>query len=579
MSDNNIVYLDLTGNTVYANTFDSGLFCSKDFGNNWTRPDTTKIPFSIITATATFESTIYVGSYRNAYRSSDGGDSWTNISQALVGKVTGFAKIGGVVYCSANSEGTTGGEIYSSNDEGNHWTHLWGDPGTVGINTIIAFENSLIAASSGHGVLISYDSGLSWKEVNDGLRNKNIYTINDLDSTLFAATLEGGFASTDKGMTWLDINNGLLSTQAFSLANIDNTLFAATGVISTSRDLGLTWATTTQIDQTGTGVNQIIAFDKSIFVSNREGKTFRSTDNGENWTLFAVGGAGVYLSLFDLQGKSLIAEAGDLFSTTDLGNTWEKLGSIAGNAYAFGSIGNNLVASTYSRTTYHSTDNGKNWTEVNIASKNIQVTCFARFGNRIFAGTFGEGIYYSLDSGATWLPNNYGLDGKVIQKLRVFNNSVFICCENGVFVSLDSGNRWISIDEGLINTDAYDIAAIGNELFVGLYGASVWHRPFTQLSVGDQPLRIENRPVASQNYPNPFNRTTIISFVLPSPGTVSLKIIDPLGKEAGSPLSEQNLCAGYHEIRWDANGLPDGVYYYHLMSGSLNETKKIVLIR
>jgi hypothetical protein len=81
-----------------------------------------------------------------------------------------------------------------------------------------------------------------------------------------------------------------------------------------------------------------------------------------------------------------------------------------------------------------------------------------------------------------------------------------------------------------------------------------------------------------QNYPNPFNPATTISFSLPSKGFVSLKVFDLVGREVATIVSEE-MSAGNYTKRWNANGMPSGVYFYRLQAGSFSETKKLVLLR
>jgi hypothetical protein len=82
----------------------------------------------------------------------------------------------------------------------------------------------------------------------------------------------------------------------------------------------------------------------------------------------------------------------------------------------------------------------------------------------------------------------------------------------------------------------------------------------------------------SQNYPNPFNPSTTISFSLPSKSFVSLKIFDVVGREVATLVS-QELSAGNYKQQWNANGMPSGVYFYRLQSGSFTETKKLILLK
>jgi hypothetical protein len=82
----------------------------------------------------------------------------------------------------------------------------------------------------------------------------------------------------------------------------------------------------------------------------------------------------------------------------------------------------------------------------------------------------------------------------------------------------------------------------------------------------------------AQNYPNPFNPSTTISFSLPSKSFVSLKIFDVVGREVKTLVS-QELSAGNYKQQWNANGMPSGVYFYRLQSGSFTETKKLILLK
>ena len=81
-----------------------------------------------------------------------------------------------------------------------------------------------------------------------------------------------------------------------------------------------------------------------------------------------------------------------------------------------------------------------------------------------------------------------------------------------------------------------------------------------------------------QNYPNPFNAATTIRYELPQDGVVTLKIYDILGQEVASILNEFKT-ANWYEVDFSAIGLPSGVYFYRLQSGSFVETKKMVLLK
>jgi hypothetical protein len=82
----------------------------------------------------------------------------------------------------------------------------------------------------------------------------------------------------------------------------------------------------------------------------------------------------------------------------------------------------------------------------------------------------------------------------------------------------------------------------------------------------------------SQNYPNPFNPTTTIKYHIPELSFITLKVYDVLGNEIETLVSEERA-AGSFEVKFDATGLPSGIYFYRLQAGSIVETKKMVLMK
>ncbi len=81
-----------------------------------------------------------------------------------------------------------------------------------------------------------------------------------------------------------------------------------------------------------------------------------------------------------------------------------------------------------------------------------------------------------------------------------------------------------------------------------------------------------------QNYPNPFNPETTIKFRLPKSSFVTLQIFNLVGQEI-IRLVDGFKAAGGHEVKWQSQGLPSGVYFYRLQTGNFSETKKLILQR
>jgi hypothetical protein len=79
------------------------------------------------------------------------------------------------------------------------------------------------------------------------------------------------------------------------------------------------------------------------------------------------------------------------------------------------------------------------------------------------------------------------------------------------------------------------------------------------------PERIELFP----NYPNPFNPTTTLSYQLPMPAKVTLKVFNLLGQEVATLIDEEQR-AGYHQSTWSAAHAASGVYVAQLVATTVD---------
>ncbi len=81
-----------------------------------------------------------------------------------------------------------------------------------------------------------------------------------------------------------------------------------------------------------------------------------------------------------------------------------------------------------------------------------------------------------------------------------------------------------------------------------------------------------------QNFPNPFNPTTIIGYDIPKLSHVHLVIYDILGRQIQNLVNEGKT-PGHYQVIFDANDLPNGIYFYRLQAGIYSETKKLMVIK
>ena len=90
--------------------------------------------------------------------------------------------------------------------------------------------------------------------------------------------------------------------------------------------------------------------------------------------------------------------------------------------------------------------------------------------------------------------------------------------------------------------------------------------------VGNAPAPV----TLSQNYPNPFHTSTTIQYELKNAAGVSIKIFDLTGQQVATAF-DGFQSAGEHQIEWNAEGTPAGVYFYTLRTGEFVGTGKLVI--
>jgi photosystem II stability/assembly factor-like uncharacterized protein len=103
--------------------------------------------------------------------------------------------------------------------------------------------------------------------------------------------------------------------------------------------------------------------------------------------------------------------------------------------------------------------------------------------------------------------------------------------------------------------------------------AAVTEAP-SQASTGALPEAV----ALSAVYPNPFNEAATIRFALPEQADVDLAVYDLLGRLVTRLVSDARP-AGYHEVRWDADGLASGTYLVRFATEGFTTTRRLLLLR
>ncbi len=108
--------------------------------------------------------------------------------------------------------------------------------------------------------------------------------------------------------------------------------------------------------------------------------------------------------------------------------------------------------------------------------------------------------------------------------------------------------------------------------------------PKFPLTILDNPVSVENESnipqefTLYQNYPNPFNPGTVIKYAVGERQYASLKVYDVIGNEVATLVNEVKE-AGEYEVKFNAEGLPSGIYIYRVQTGSYTASKKMILLK
>jgi hypothetical protein len=86
------------------------------------------------------------------------------------------------------------------------------------------------------------------------------------------------------------------------------------------------------------------------------------------------------------------------------------------------------------------------------------------------------------------------------------------------------------------------------------------------------------------NRPNPFNSATVIKFTVPQKSIVNIEIFNILGELVKTILNQEKE-AGTHQIRFQADLLPSGIYFYRLQARAIRShdayksIKKMIILK
>jgi hypothetical protein len=188
---------------------------------------------------------------------------------------------------------------------------------------------------------------------------------------------------------------------------------------------------------------------------------------------------------------------------------------------------------------------------------------------------FSNNVLPLFDSTKAWYRKHGTIQWKPLPLTKVAEVAAF----EGLILRADlraaTAEDSIAVDLRVASKDVNGFTV--DQVVSPAFAVGNWDTIATDVENPPSPERL-TRFALDQNFPNPFNPATEISYQLSAFSRVTLKVYDLLGREVASLVNDKKVPGKYSAI-WNASGMPSGVYFYRLQTGTYTETKKMLLLK
>jgi photosystem II stability/assembly factor-like uncharacterized protein len=416
---------------VYAGT-DVGVFASTDAGASWLPASTGLTDRRVLDLALdpADPATLWAGTRQGLFESDDRGQSWHPVAglQETVGVLAVAPSAPEVLYAGSGevAEVRSGPGVFKSSDGGATWTVLSQGMTASEVTSMASagVAGALWAGTAGQGVFRTDDGGASWRPASDGLTERLVLSLaadpSDLQ-VLYAGTARGIFKTTDGGASWTARNQGLtVPSTAGTIPAIEDlavdpehpatVLAAGSGGVYVSTDGGLSWRTTLTISRTPLSLAIAPSATATVYLGGGAGlgsdpspsatTLFKSTDSGETWAPLGLSQQVFALAVDPRDADTVYAgTSGGVARSSDGGATWTVLSvglEATITSLAFDSADPDILYAGSRFGVFRSRDGGTSWISLVQGMVNREVLDLIAdplSPGTIYAGTRGGGAY------------------------------------------------------------------------------------------------------------------------------------------------------------------------------------------
>jgi photosystem II stability/assembly factor-like uncharacterized protein len=582
-----------------------------------------------------------------ALRSVDGGKTWSRIKTMVnvqrgamavskstphvVKMITSYG-----LYQLSGLGGHTEG-IYSSADSGKTYTtiahynpfdangnlfgitadgHTINGQGVYDITMVIdpANANHLIVGGSLYS-WESYNGGVSWsifnqdRDPNNNFPNiqlihadKHFMAYHPLDSTYFFECNDGGVYF-KKNVLWQYITPGLGVTQYYTNAVSKDGKYVVAGAQDNGCHLIRSNGNSEPV-MTGDGQEVQVDFNdtNTIYVSSQNGNFYRNyipkADSilavGNNIPVIKPKYFYVPLIVNPLNQNNLIAAYDTIYSSTDRGDSWNKISPYLGPIncldispanpsyiyavnYAFNGSNHDIIFTK---------DGGSYWQynthpfpENNVSDIKVDAKKASHFWIT-FGGWSNTNMVAEFDSATGWKSISENLPPIPVYCIEQDSSdgTLYIGTYDGIYYRPVDSTQWQPYRTNLPHVDVRDlgISYVSGQIFAATWGRAMWVSPKYNKYLGVY----RGIPYAYKQlelYPNPANdKFTVVSDVNQfNDNDVRVSLIDTKGQVV---LQQQNTFKG-NKMELSGLNLPNGVYVLHISKDGVYAKARVVIIK
>lgn len=521
------------------------------------------------------------GYFEGVYKTENNGDTWTQTNDgSLSGSYQSYGWWFGRIAVDPVDPDIAfviGFDLYRSTNGGNSWSNVSQASVHVDQHSLYIHpqDNNFVVLASDGGLYISQNGGNNWNWINN-LPITQFYTCEvdeQFPERVYGGTQDNGTNRTMSGGTddWANIYGGdgfyvlvdpgnndyiYAEYQYGNLArstNGGNSFYSAMNGINSSDRMN--WCTPVVIDITNT---------ETLYYGSH--RMYKSTNRAQSWSPISTdltNGPGVNLTYGTITTISVSPVDTELiYVGTDDGNVWVS----AMNGMGWEYLSSNLP---------------NRWVSRVAADPYEENTAYVTFSGYRFDDYLPH-IFRTTDKGQNWEDISGNLPESPINDIIIDlenNQTLYIATDVGVFKTEDIGLNWEMLGYDLPNVPINDLRLHNGSrsLVAATFGRSMYKYDLFQDTIATGIYQTEQSLEISsvQTFPNPFSELLNISINFNINQAGMVEIYDLTGKKAAT-IFKGIFNEGLNWYSWNPGNNPMGTYLLRVTSENKVYTKKVI---